>query len=61
MCRFEPLLTMNTTDISALHTAYVTHGYPQVMLPIFQGITASLTPLTRRQDMIHYRAFSKFH
>jgi hypothetical protein len=30
---FEPLMTVSTADIPALHSAEVAHLYPQVMLP----------------------------
>jgi hypothetical protein len=30
-------MTVSTTDIPILHSAEVTHLYPQVVLPIFHG------------------------
>jgi hypothetical protein len=31
-------MTVSTTDIPVLHSVEVTHLYPQVMLPIYQGV-----------------------
>jgi hypothetical protein len=31
-------MTMSTTSIPVLHSAEVAHLYPQVMLPIYQGV-----------------------
>jgi hypothetical protein len=31
-------MTVSTTDIPVLHSVEVVHLYPQVMLPIFQGV-----------------------
>jgi hypothetical protein len=52
-------MTVSTADISVLHSAEVTHLYPQVVLPIFQGITTSHSSLPRRQDMVELRGLSK--
>jgi hypothetical protein len=38
-------MTVSTADIPVLHSAEVAHLYPQVMLPICQGIVTSHTPL----------------
>jgi hypothetical protein len=35
-------MTMRTASISVLHSAEVTHLYPQVMLPIYQGIATPI-------------------
>jgi hypothetical protein len=34
----ELLMTVSTTSIPVLHSAEVAHLYPQVMLPICQGV-----------------------
>jgi hypothetical protein len=31
-------MTVSTTDIPILHSAEVAHLYPQVMLPVYQGV-----------------------
>jgi hypothetical protein len=41
------LMTVSTASIPVLHSAEVAHLYPQVMLPICQGIATSHTPLPR--------------
>jgi hypothetical protein len=33
-------MTVSMADIQVLHSAEVAHVYPQVMLPIYQGIAA---------------------
>jgi hypothetical protein len=38
----EPLMTVSTADIPVLHSAEVVHLYPQVMLPIYQGIATPI-------------------
>jgi hypothetical protein len=38
----ELLMTVSTTDIPFLHYAEVAHLYPQVMLPICQGIATPI-------------------
>jgi hypothetical protein len=35
-------MTVNTADIPVLHSIDVAHLYPQVMLPIWQGIATSI-------------------
>jgi hypothetical protein len=40
----KPLMTVSTADIPVLHSVEVAHLYPQVMLPICQGIATSHTP-----------------
>jgi hypothetical protein len=37
-------MTVSTTDIPVLHSAEVTHLYPQVVLPIYHGVDQ--TPYT---------------
>jgi hypothetical protein len=34
----EQLMTVSTADIPVLHSVEVAHLYPQVMLPICQGV-----------------------
>jgi hypothetical protein len=43
-----PLMTVSTTDIPVLHSAEVAHLYPQVMLPIYQGMA---TPYTSTKEV----------
>jgi hypothetical protein len=45
-------MTVSTTSIPVLHSVEVAHLYPQVMLPICQGIATSQTPLPRRRGKI---------
>jgi hypothetical protein len=52
-------MTVSTADIPVLHSAEVTHLYPQVMLPICQGIATSHTPLPRKQDKVTLRGLYK--
>jgi hypothetical protein len=52
-------MTVSTTDIPVLHSAEVAHLYPQVMLPICQGIATSHTPLPRRRDRVTLRGLYK--
>jgi hypothetical protein len=52
-------MTMSTVDIPVLHTAEVPHIYPQVMLPIYQGIATSHTPIPRKRDRVTLRALYK--
>jgi hypothetical protein len=53
-------MTVSTTDIPVLHSADVAHLYPQVMLPICQGIVTSHTPLPRKRGRITLRGLYKF-
>jgi hypothetical protein len=53
------LMTVSMADILALHSAEVAHLYPQVMLPICQGITTSHTPLPRRRGRVTLRGLYK--
>jgi hypothetical protein len=55
----EPLMTVSTASIPVLHSAEVAHLYPQVMLPICQGITTSHTPLPRRRGRVTLRGIYK--
>jgi hypothetical protein len=52
-------MTVSTTDVPVLHSAEVAHLYPQVMLPICQGIVTSHTPLPRKRDKITLRGLYK--
>jgi hypothetical protein len=52
-------MTVSTADIPVLHSAEVAHLYPQVMLPICQGIATSHTPLPRRQGRVTLRGLYK--
>jgi hypothetical protein len=45
-------MTVSTTEIPVLHCVEVAHLYPQVMLPICQGIVTSHTPLPRRRGRV---------
>jgi hypothetical protein len=50
---------VNTASIPVLQSAEVTHLYPQVMLPICQGISTSHTPLPRRRGRVTLRGLYK--
>jgi hypothetical protein len=52
-------MTVSTTDIPVLHSAEVAHLYPQVMLPICQGIATSHSSLPRRRGRVALRGLSK--
>jgi hypothetical protein len=52
-------MTVSTTSISVLHSTYVAHLYPQVMLPICQRIATSYTPLPRKRGMVTLRGLYK--
>jgi hypothetical protein len=52
-------MTVSMADIPVLHSADVAHIYPQVMLPICQGITTSHTPLPRKRGWITLRGLYK--
>jgi hypothetical protein len=52
-------MTVSTASIPILHSAKVAHLYPQVMLPICQGIATSHTPLPRKQGSVTLRGFYK--
>jgi hypothetical protein len=52
-------MTVSTTDIPVLHSAEAAHLYPQVMLPICQGIVTSHTPLPRRRGRVTLRGLYK--
>jgi hypothetical protein len=52
-------MTVSTTDIPVLHSIEVAHLYPQVMLPICQGITTSHTPLPRKRGRVTLRGLYK--
>jgi hypothetical protein len=52
-------MTVSTADIPVLHSVEVAHLYPQVMLPICQGITTSHTPLPRKRGRVTLRGLYK--
>jgi hypothetical protein len=52
-------MTVSTASIPILHSAEVAHLYPQIMLPICQGITTSHTPLSRRRGRVTLRGLYK--
>jgi hypothetical protein len=52
-------MTVSTTNILVLHSADVAHLYPQVMLPICQGIATSHTPLPRKRGRVTLRGLYK--
>jgi hypothetical protein len=52
-------MTVSTADIPVLHSAEVAHLYPQIMLPICQGIVTSHTHLLRRRGRVTLRGLYK--
>jgi hypothetical protein len=52
-------MTMSTADIPVLHSVEVAHLYPQVMLPICQGIATSHSSLPRRRGRVALRGLYK--
>jgi hypothetical protein len=52
-------MTVSTTDIPVLHSVEVVHLYPQVMLPICQGIVTSHIPLSRRRGRVTLQGLYK--
>jgi hypothetical protein len=52
-------MTVRTASILVLHSVEVAHIYPQVMLPICQGISTSHTPLPRRRGRVTLRGLYK--
>jgi hypothetical protein len=52
-------MTVSTADIPVLHSAEVAHLYPQVMLPICQGIATFHIPLPRRRGSVTLRGLYK--
>jgi hypothetical protein len=52
-------MTVSTTNIPVLHSAEVAHLYPQVMLPICQGIATSHTPLPKKRGRVTLRGIYK--
>jgi hypothetical protein len=52
-------MTMSTASTPVLQSAEVAHLYPQVMLPICQGIVTSHTPLPRRRGRVTLRGLYK--
>jgi hypothetical protein len=53
------LMTAITASIPVLHSAEVVYLYPQVMLPIYQGIVTSHRPLPRKRDRVTLRGLYK--
>jgi hypothetical protein len=52
-------MIVSTADILDLNSPEVAHLYPQVILPIYQGITTSHTPLPRRRRKVTLRGIYK--
>jgi hypothetical protein len=52
-------MTVSTADIPVLHSKEVVHLYPQVMLPICQGIATFHTPLPRKRGRVTLRGLYK--
>jgi hypothetical protein len=52
-------MTVSTANIPVLHSTEVAHLYPQVMLPICQGIATSHTPLPRKRGRVTLRGLYK--
>jgi hypothetical protein len=52
-------MTVSTADIPVLHSVEVAHLYPQVMLPICQGIATSYRPLPRKRGRVTLRGLYK--
>jgi hypothetical protein len=52
-------MTVSTADIPVLHSVEVVHLYLQVMLPIYQGIASSHTPLPRKRGRVTLRGLYK--
>jgi hypothetical protein len=52
-------MTASTADILVLHSAEVAHLYPQVVLPICQGIATSHSSLPRRRGRVALRCIYK--
>jgi hypothetical protein len=52
-------MTVSTADILVLHSVEVVHLYPQVMLPIYQGIATSHTSLPRKRGRVTLQGLYK--
>jgi hypothetical protein len=52
-------MTVSSASIPVLHSEEVAQLYPQVMLPICQGIATSHTPLPRRRGKVTQRGLYK--
>jgi hypothetical protein len=52
-------MTVSTTDIPVLHSVEVAHLYPQVMIPICEGITTSRTHLPRKRGRVTLQGLYK--
>jgi hypothetical protein len=54
-------MTVSMASILVLHSAEVAHIYPQVMLPICQGVMNPIHLYRGGEAGSHYEAFTKFH
>jgi hypothetical protein len=52
-------MSVSTTDILVLHSLEVVHLYPQVMLPICQGVASSHSSVPRRRGRVALRGLYK--
>jgi hypothetical protein len=52
-------MTVSMADIPVLHFVEVAHLYPQVVLPICQGIMTSHLSLSRRRGRVPLRGLYK--
>jgi hypothetical protein len=52
-------MTVSTASIPVLHSAEVAHLYPQVVLPIYQRIATSHTPVPRKRGRVALRGLYK--
>jgi hypothetical protein len=52
-------MIVSTASIPVLHSGEVVHLYPQVIVPICQGIATSHTPLPRRRGRVTLRGLYK--
>jgi hypothetical protein len=52
-------MTVSMADIPILHYVELAHLYPQVMLPIYQGIATSHTPLPKKRDRVTLQGLYK--
>jgi hypothetical protein len=54
-------MTVSMADIPVLHSIEVALLYPQVMLPICQGVATPIHLYQGSEAGQHYEAFTKFH
>jgi hypothetical protein len=52
-------MVVSTASIPVLHSAEVAHLYPQVVLPICQGLIRPHTPLPRKRGRVPLRGLYK--